>query len=130
MQRSPGGCITGIPCTQRNLLPTVSKPLARNDYALITLEAMFDTAHLLKSVEFTPGRDKPRHSNTLRLAALAQLSGESLGARERALAFPLVVLAQLGLMFFHLGFEFAEGFLATGPYGGPGAGGVQRSGWQ
>jgi hypothetical protein len=91
---------------------------------------MFDTAHLLKSVEFNPGRDKPRHSNRLRLAALAQISGESLGARERALAFPLVVFAQLGLVFFHLGFEFAEGFLATGPHGGPGAGGVQRAGWQ
>ena len=63
-------------------------------------------------------------------AALAQISGESVGARERALAFPLVVLAQLGLVFFHLGFEFAEGFLATGPHGGPASGGVQRSGWQ
>jgi hypothetical protein len=103
---------------------------ARNEYALIALEAMFDTAHHLKSFEFTPGQDKPRHSNMVRLAALTQISGESLGTRERALAFPLVVFAQLGLVFFHLGFEFAEGFLATGPHGGPGAGGMQRSGWQ
>jgi len=119
-----------IPCTWRNLLATVSKSSARSEYARIALEAMFDSAHLLKSFELAPGQDKPRHSNRLRLAALAQISGESLGTRERALAFPLVVLAQLGLVFFHLGFEFAEGFLATGPHGGPGAGGVQRSGWQ
>jgi hypothetical protein len=103
---------------------------ARNEYAVIALEAMFEIAHLLKPFEFTPGQDKPRHSNTIRLAALTQISGESLGAGERAFAFPLVVFAQLGLVFFDLGFEFAEGFLATGSHGGPGAGGVQRSGWQ
>jgi hypothetical protein len=97
---------------------------------VIALEAMFETAHLLMPFEFTPGQDKPRHFNTVRPAALVQISGESLGATERALSFPLVVFAQLGLVFFHLSFEFAEGFLATAPHGGPGAGGMQRSGWQ
>jgi hypothetical protein len=118
-----------MPSSSR-LKTSISESPARSEYALIALEAMFDTAHLVKSFEFTPGQDKPRYSNTLRLAALAQISGASLGARERALAFPLVVLAQLGLVFFHLGLEFAEGFLATGPHGGSAAGGMQRSGWQ
>jgi len=44
---------TDIPCTWRNLLATVSKCSARNEYALTALEAMFDTACLLKSFGFT-----------------------------------------------------------------------------
>ncbi len=112
------------------LMTSIPESSTGNEYAVIALEAMFETAHLLKPFEFTPGQDKPRRFNTVRLAALAQISGDSLGARERALAFPLVVFAQLGLVFFHLGFEFAEGFLATGPHGGPGTGGMQRSGGQ
>jgi hypothetical protein len=110
-------------------LPSPESPTT-NEYALIALEAMFDTAHLPKASEFTPGRNKPWRFNTVRLVALTKISGKSLRATERALAFPLVVFAQLGLVFFHLGFEFAEGFLATGPHGGSGAGGVQRSGGQ
>jgi len=57
-------------------------------------------------------------------------SGERFGGRERAFASPFVIFAQLGLVFFDLGFEFAEGLLATGPHGGAGAGGMQGSGWQ
>jgi hypothetical protein len=36
--------------------------LARNDYAVIALEAMSDTAHLLRLPEFTPDFDKLGHS--------------------------------------------------------------------
>jgi hypothetical protein len=36
--------------------------LARNDYAVIALEAMSDTAHLLQLLEFTPDFDKFRDS--------------------------------------------------------------------
>jgi len=57
-------------------------------------------------------------------------SGERFGGRERAFASPFVIFAQLGLVFFDLGFEFAEGLLATAPHGGTGAGGMQGSGWQ
>ena len=116
--------ITTVHAVFLRLNNSIPESPARNKYAVIALEAMFDSAHLLKSFEFAPGQDKPWHSNTVRLASLAQTSGESLGTRERALAFPLVVFAQLGLVFFHLGFEFVESFLATGPHGGPGAGGV------
>ena len=57
-------------------------------------------------------------------------SGKNFGARERRLAAPLVIFAQLGLVFFHLGFQLAEGFLAAGSHGGARAGGVQRCGGQ
>ncbi len=65
-----------------------------------------------------------------RVSGGGAVSEESFGARERAFAPPLVIFAQLGLVFFHLGLEFAEGFLATGPHGCAAAGGMQRSGWQ
>ena len=57
-------------------------------------------------------------------------SGKSFGAWERALAFPFVFFAQLGLVFFDLPFKFAEGLLATGPHRYTGACGMQRSSWQ
>jgi len=57
-------------------------------------------------------------------------SGESFCAWERAFASPFIIFAQLGLVFFHLGFEIAESFLTAGTDGDRCAGGVQRSGWQ
>ena len=54
-------------------------------------------------------------------------SRERFGAGERALAPPLVVLAQLGLVFFDLRFEIAESLLATGPHSRPDPGSMQRS---
>jgi len=41
---------------------------------------------------------------------------------------PFVVVAQAGLMFFDLGFEFGEGFLAGSAGAVGGGGGVQGSG--
>jgi hypothetical protein len=88
-------------------------------------------ANRLNRASARAGRgDEPPNTLGNRLNRAGADSGESFGAGERALAFPFVVFAQFGLVLFHLGFEFAEGFLATGPHGGPGAGGVQRSGWQ
>src|SRR5882724_13162828 len=57
-------------------------------------------------------------------------SGKNFSARERALAAPLIIFAQLGLVFFHLPYQLAEGFLATGSHSGARAGGVQRCGGQ
>ena len=45
-------------------------------------------------------------------------------------AFPFVVVAQTGLVFFDLGFEFGEGFLASGADVFGGRSGVQRAGGQ
>ena len=44
-------------------------------------------------------------------------SGENLDAGERAFAAPLVVFAQLGLVFFNLSFQVAERFFAAGSHG-------------
>jgi len=44
-------------------------------------------------------------------------SGQSFHAGERPLAAPLIIFAQLGLVFFYLGFQIAERFLAAGSHG-------------
>jgi hypothetical protein len=54
-------------------------------------------------------------------------SGERFGAGEGAFAPPLVIFAQLGLVFFDLRFEVAEGLLATGPNRGADARGMQSA---
>ena len=43
-------------------------------------------------------------------------------------AFPFVVVAQAGLVFFDLGFKFGEGFFAAGADVFGGGGSVNRSG--
>ncbi len=61
-------------------------------------------------------------------SALARhCSREGFDAGARAFALPLVVPAQLGLVFLYLGFQLAERFLATGSHAGRRAGGVQGS---
>ncbi len=57
-------------------------------------------------------------------------SGKNFSARERTLAAPLIIFAQFGLVFFHLPYQLADGFLATGSHSGARAGGVQRCGGQ
>ena len=68
----------------------------------------------------------PRLRGKQRSGADAE-SRERFGAGEGAFAPPFVILAQLGLVFFDLSFEIAEGFLATGPHARADAGGMQRS---
>jgi len=76
-----------------------------------------------------------------RLAAAQKSDDRDRGRRRRRLrrelrrlgegvCVSIIIFAQLGLVFFHLGFEIAESFLAAGTDGGRCAGGVQRSGWQ
>src|SRR5229473_1710253 len=57
-------------------------------------------------------------------------SGKRFHTHAEAFSLPFVIFAQLGLMFFHLRFQFAEGFLATGSDVDSGAGGMQRARWQ
>ena len=52
------------------------------------------------------------------------------GFRHYAFAFPLIILAQDGLVLFQLAFEFAEGLLATGTGVFRGACSVQRASGQ
>src|SRR5438128_2636959 len=52
-------------------------------------------------------------------------SGKRFNTYAEAFSLPFVVFAQLGLVFLHLRFQFAEGFLATGSDVDSGAGGMQ-----
>src|SRR5260370_30295530 len=67
-------------------------------------------------------------ATTARPASLESNGG--LDAFTRPLSSPLVVFTQPSLMFFHLGFQFAERFLAARSHGRARAGGVQSSGGQ
>ena len=74
--------------------------------------------------------DSPAKTRAAKEGRLLQESGKGLLRCARAFAFPFIFFAQLGLVFFDLGFEFAKGFLATGSHGCSRGGGVQRSGRQ
>ena len=64
------------------------------------------------------------HETKTCFAADSMDSRESFGAGEWALALPLVIFAQLGLVFFDLRFEIAERFLATSARACADAGGM------
>src|SRR6266487_1347872 len=52
-------------------------------------------------------------------------SGKRFNTHAEAFSLPFVIFAQLGLVFLHLRFQFAERFLATGSDVDSGAGGMQ-----
>ena len=74
--------------------------------------------------------DSPAKMRAAKEGRVLQESGKGLLGGAGAFASPFVIFAQLGLVFFDLGFEFAKGSLATGSHGCSCGGGVQRSGRQ
>jgi len=68
------------------LKTSIPESPTRNEYAVIALEAMFETAHLLKAIRIHAQSGQTRHFNTVRLAALTDFRRE-LGRDGEALGF-------------------------------------------